>query len=75
VPLDKTKYIVEVIACLNNFCINERLLEAGEEIDPVIEANITGHRTFEESAAMLAEYEAVLEEGVFWQQRAYDEAY
>jgi hypothetical protein len=62
VPLDKTKYIIEVIARLHNFCINERLLEAGDEIDPVTEANITGRGTFEESAAMLAEYEAVLED-------------
>jgi hypothetical protein len=51
-----------VIACLHNYCINERSLETSGEIDPVVEANITGRGTFEEASQQLAEYEAVLED-------------
>jgi hypothetical protein len=29
VPFKKIKYIVEVIGCLHNYCIKERLLESG----------------------------------------------
>jgi hypothetical protein len=51
-----------VIAHLHNYCINERILETGGAIDPVVDANITGHGTFEEASQQLAEYEAVLED-------------
>jgi hypothetical protein len=40
VPLEKTKYMVEVIARLHNYCINERLLIEADNhnLDPVLEA-------------------------------------
>jgi hypothetical protein len=62
IPLDKTKYVVKVIGHLRNFCINERLLESGDSVDPVVGANVTGRGTFQETSASLAEYEAVLED-------------
>jgi DDE superfamily endonuclease len=61
VPLEKIKYIVEVIARLHNYCIDERLLETGGTVDLVVEANITGHGTFEEALEQLAQYKAILE--------------
>jgi DDE superfamily endonuclease len=56
--VDQIKYIVEVIARLHNFCINKRILEAGN-IDPVVEANVTGQEIFQDTAEALAEYEAL----------------
>jgi hypothetical protein len=38
------------------------LLESGDSVDPVVEANVTGRGTFQDTSASLAEYEAVLEE-------------
>jgi hypothetical protein len=63
VPLGKIKYIVEVIARLHNFCIDERILETeGGNVDLVVEANVTGRGTFEDSSEALAEYEAIFED-------------
>jgi DDE superfamily endonuclease len=61
VPLEKIKYIVEVIARLHNYCIDKRLLETGGTVDPVVEANITGCGMFEEASEQLAQYEALRE--------------
>jgi hypothetical protein len=59
VGLDKIKYIVEVVARLHNFCIDERILEPGKSCDPVVEANVTGREIF--TAEALAKYEALAE--------------
>jgi hypothetical protein len=47
---------------LHNFCINERILESDEHVDPVVEANGMGRGVFEEALVQLAKYEAVLED-------------
>jgi DDE superfamily endonuclease len=63
VPLGKIKYIVEVIARLHNFCIDERKLErGGGNVNPVIEANVAGRGTFEDLSEALAKFEAILED-------------
>jgi hypothetical protein len=51
-----------VIGRLHSFYNNERLLESGDSVDPVVEANVTGRGMFQETSASLAEYEAVLED-------------
>jgi hypothetical protein len=65
VDLDKIKFVVEVVARFHDFCINERILvEAGEgeEVDPVVEANVSDREIFQDTAKALAEYEAIAEE-------------
>jgi DDE superfamily endonuclease len=62
VGLDKIKYVVEVVARLHNFCINERILEGGGDnptINLVVEANILGRESFQEWLRPWAEYEAL----------------
>jgi DDE superfamily endonuclease len=63
VGLDKIKCIVEVVARLHNFCVNERILEVGEDggtsVDPVVEANVSGREIFLDTAETLAKYEAL----------------
>jgi hypothetical protein len=63
IGLDKIKLLVEVVARLHNFCINERIEESGGElVVPVLEANIVGREIFQETAEALAEYEALAKE-------------
>jgi hypothetical protein len=54
VPIEKIKYIIEVIARLHNYCINE------SSVDPVVEANVSGRGTFEDASEKPVEYKAVL---------------
>jgi hypothetical protein len=62
VPIEKIKYIIEVIAHLHNCCINECIIESKSSVDPVVEANVSGRGTFEDASEKLAEYKAVLED-------------
>jgi hypothetical protein len=39
-----------------SYCIDERILKAGETCDHVVEANVTGREIFQETAEALAEY-------------------
>jgi DDE superfamily endonuclease len=63
IGLDKIKYVVESVARLHNFCINERILESGDNaIDPVAEANVTSREIFQDTAEAMAEYAALTED-------------
>jgi DDE superfamily endonuclease len=60
IGLGKIKYVVEVIAHLHNYCINERILQGGDTpINPILEANVTGREMFQGTAKALAKYEAI----------------
>jgi DDE superfamily endonuclease len=67
VSMYNVKYIVEAVARLHNFCIDERIIEAREEgigeVDPVVEAHVDGRGSLEELAERLAhsQYENLAE--------------